>query len=60
MNAIEAEPAKVLADQWNSYEITAEGDHFVVVLNGRKILDGRDSKHASGVVGLEPSGLRAG
>ncbi len=25
VNALEAEPAKILADQWNSYEITAEG-----------------------------------
>ena len=53
VNAIEAEPTKVLADQWNSYDITAEGDHFVVVLNGKKVLDGRDSKHSSGVVGLQ-------
>ncbi len=53
VNALEAEPAKILADQWNSYEITADGDHFIVVLNGKKVLDGRDSKHASGVVGLQ-------
>ncbi len=53
VNALEAEPAKIIADDWNSYEITADGDHFVVVLNGKKVLDGRDSKHASGVVGLQ-------
>jgi hypothetical protein len=53
VNAIEASPAKILADQWNSFEVTAEGDHFVVVLNGQKALDGRDSKHASGILGLQ-------
>lgn len=53
VNAIEAEPSKILADQWNSYEVTADGNHFVVVLNGKKVLDGNDSKHSSGVVGLQ-------
>jgi hypothetical protein len=53
VNAIEAEPTKILADQWNSYDVIADGDHFVVVLNGKKILDGHDSKHSSGVIGLQ-------
>jgi hypothetical protein len=53
VDAIEAEPTKILADQWNSYDVTADGDHFIVVLNGKKVLDGHDSKHASGVVGLQ-------
>ncbi|HYW46600.1 MAG TPA: DUF1080 domain-containing protein [Bryobacteraceae bacterium] len=53
VNAIEAEPTKILADQWNSYDVTADGDHFVVVLNGKKVLDGHDSKHSSGVIGLQ-------
>ena len=53
VNAIEAEPTQILADQWNSYDITADGDHFVVVLNGKKVLDGHDSKHSSGVIGLQ-------
>jgi len=37
--------------QWDSPisdEIAADGDHFVMVLNGKTLLDGRDSKHASG------------
>ena len=53
VNAIEAEPTKILADQWNSYEVTAEGTHFVVVLNGKKVLDGTAAKHSSGVIGLQ-------
>jgi hypothetical protein len=53
VNAIEAELTKIIADQWNSYDVTAEGDHFIVVLNGKKVLDGHDSKHSSGVIGLQ-------
>jgi len=48
-----AEPTKILGDQWNKYEITADGDHFLIVLNGKKLLDTHDSKHASGVIGFQ-------
>ncbi|MEP6540138.1 MAG: DUF1080 domain-containing protein [Bryobacteraceae bacterium] len=48
-----AEPTKILGDRWNQYDITAEGDHFVIVLNGKKLLDTHDSKHASGVIGFQ-------
>ena len=34
------------------YEIKADDDHFVIVLNGKTLRDARDSKHASGVVGF--------
>jgi hypothetical protein len=51
--AIESERTRFLADQWNSFDIRAEGDHFIVVMNGKKITDGHDSKHASGVIGLQ-------
>ena len=53
VGSVKAGPAKILADQWNSYDITADGDHFVIVLNGKAILDARDSKHASGTVGFQ-------
>ena len=54
VGSLEAEPSKVLADQCNSYDITVQGDHFIVVLNGKKVLDGRNTKHLSaGVVGLQ-------
>jgi hypothetical protein len=48
-----AAPAKILPDQWNRYEVRAEGDHFVVVLNGKTLLDARDKAHASGVIGFQ-------
>jgi hypothetical protein len=53
VGSVKAEPVKILPDQWNQYHITARGDHFTVVLNGQKVLDARDSKHTSGVVGLQ-------
>jgi 3-keto-disaccharide hydrolase len=48
-----AEPVKILPDQWNQYRITADGDHFVIVLNGKTLLDTHDSKHAAGVIGFQ-------
>jgi hypothetical protein len=44
---------KFKADQWNHYEITADGDHLVVVLNGTKTLDVHDSKFSDGRIRLQ-------
>ena len=44
---------KFIPGQWNHYEITAEGDHMVVVLNGTKTLDVHDSKFADGRIRLQ-------
>src|SRR5215813_2513947 len=52
VGSLKASPVKILPDQWNQYVITARGDHFVIVLNGKTLLDSRDSKHASGVIGF--------
>jgi len=48
-----APPAKLIPDQWNSYEIRAEGSHFVVTLNGKVVLDAHNPAHAAGVIGLQ-------
>src|SRR5262245_59306735 len=53
VGSLKAAPTKILPDQWNNYEITAQGDRFVIVLNGKTLLDARDPKHASGVVGFQ-------
>jgi hypothetical protein len=45
--------AKILPNQWNTLEATVTGDHFVVVLNGKKVADGHDAKRASGHIGLQ-------
>lgn len=39
--------------KWNTYEITARGDHLVVVLNGEKTVDIRDAKFANGPLALQ-------
>ena len=47
------DPMPKAAGKWNVYEITAQGPHFVVTLNGQKTVDAQDSKHASGYVALQ-------
>lgn len=44
---------KFIADRWNHYEITADGDHLVVVLNGIKTLNVRDSQFPAGRIRLQ-------
>jgi Domain of Unknown Function (DUF1080) len=41
------------ADQWNHMQITADGDHLVVVLNGETTLDTRDAKFPDGHIRLQ-------
>ena len=40
-------------DQWNTYDITMEGDHVVVLLNGVKTIDTTDSNFSSGPISLQ-------
>jgi hypothetical protein len=39
--------------KWNTYEITAQGSHMVVVLNGTKTVDVQHTGHARGAIGLQ-------
>lgn len=48
-----AQPAKLIPDQWNTYEITVQGSHFTAVLNGKTVLDVDNPTHNVGVVGLQ-------
>ena len=41
------------ADQWNTLQVTADGDHLVVVLNGETTLDIRDAKFPEGNIRLQ-------
>jgi hypothetical protein len=41
------------ADRWNRYQITADGDRIVVVLNGETTLDIRDTAFSEGHVRLQ-------
>jgi hypothetical protein len=53
VGSVKAQPTKIKPDAWNNFDVTAKGDHFVVLLNGQKVLDAHDSKHKSGVIGLQ-------
>lgn len=44
---------KPAPDQWHSFDITADGEHFVVKLDGDKVLDGKSDKFKSGYIGLQ-------
>ena len=49
-----AQPSTI--DRWNTYEIKADGDHFVLKLNGVQVVDSHDTKHlAAGPIGLQQS-----
>ena len=41
------------ANRWNTYEIIAQGDRLVTILNGRRTVDIRDSMHPSGPITLQ-------
>jgi hypothetical protein len=41
------------ANEWNRYQITADGDHLVVELNGETTLDIRDARFAEGHLRLQ-------
>lgn len=46
-------PMPKAADQWNTYEIKAEGPKLTVVLNGQKTVEVEDTKHATGPIALQ-------
>jgi hypothetical protein len=45
--------AKIVPGRWNSLEITMDGTHMMVTYNGRKVVDGNDSRRASGAIALD-------
>ena len=50
-----AKPASVIqtGGKWNTYDITAKGSQLTVVLNGAKVVDVKDAKHADGPIALQ-------
>ena len=50
-----ADPAigKIGANIWHTYEITAEGDRIVALLDGKKSVDVRDTASRAGYIGLQ-------
>jgi hypothetical protein len=52
-NVAKVDPMPKAGGKWNTYEITAKGSHFVVVLNGIKTADAQDDKFKSGHIALQ-------
>lgn len=48
-----SEPYPKSAGQWNTYEITLQGDRLQVVLNGEETVDVRDSQFSEGPIALQ-------
>jgi hypothetical protein len=50
-----AKPASVImtGGKWNTYDITAKGSQLTIVLNGTKVVDVQDTKHAEGPIALQ-------
>ena len=46
-------------EKWNTFEVTAEGNHLVLKLNGKTTVDARDDRRASGTIALQEGGANA-
>jgi len=55
-NTAKVDPMPKAGGKWNTFEITAQGPHLVVALNGQKTVDVQDSKH----LGAGPIALQYG
>lgn len=53
VNFGEVNPMPKAAGKWNTFEITADGRHLVVVLNGQKTVDIRNGMFAEGHLTLQ-------
>jgi len=48
-----AEPFPKAGGKWNTYQITMDGEHMTVVLNGVQTVHAMDSQFASGPIALQ-------
>lgn len=53
VNFAKVNPMPKAGGKWNTFEITAQGTHLVVILNGQKTVDIQDSKLPSGPFALQ-------
>jgi Domain of Unknown Function (DUF1080) len=56
VNFAKISPMPKAGGRWNTYEITAKGSQFTVVLNGQPTVQLQDSKFASGPIALQAAG----
>ena len=52
-NFARSDPMPKAGGKWNTFEITAKGPHLVVLLNGQKTAETKDTTYAAGVVALQ-------
>jgi len=43
----------IVPKQWNTFEATLNGDHILVMYNGKKVIDVHDKRRAEGAIGLQ-------
>ena len=50
-----AKPLEVIntGGKWNTIDITAQGPRMIVLINGKKMVDVQDNKHATGPIALQ-------
>ena len=53
VNVAKVDPMPHAGGKWNTFEITARGDHLVLVFNGVKTVDVHDAKLAQGPIALQ-------
>jgi len=56
INEFEANEGPQTVGQWNTFEITAEGDRLGVLLNGEQVVDTEGQRLASGPIALQYNG----
>jgi hypothetical protein len=47
------QPPPKAGGKWNTFDVTMKGDHLVVIFNGEKTIDHRDSKFTQGPIALQ-------
>ena len=53
VDVAEALPSKIIPNQWNTFEVKHIGPSIIVKLNGKKVLDTKDTKSKAGHIGLQ-------
>lgn len=48
-----AQPYPKAGGKWNTYEITLDGEHLMVTLNGEQTVDTTDTQFSAGPIGLQ-------
>lgn len=46
----------VIMGQWHRFDVTAQGNHFIVMFDGKTVLDDRHAEFKSGAIGLQRTG----